>query len=95
MCCFYLESVFGQGLDSLHDHLLNPLHRQVTSCLLQTLAEEHNHLMARQWKQTITLQKPHSEIGGNIYISHCIDIDHSLGYKHFYKHVWERDILYI
>ncbi len=40
----YLQSVFGQGLGSFHDDLLDPLNWQVTSSLLQTLTEEANHL---------------------------------------------------
>lgn len=40
----YLQPVFRQGLGSFHDDLLNPLHRQVTSGLLQTLTEESYHL---------------------------------------------------
>lgn len=44
----YLQSVFGQCLGSFHDDLLNSLNRQVTSSLLQTLAEEANHLKVTQ-----------------------------------------------
>lgn len=40
----YLQPVCGQGLSSLHDDLLNPLDREVTSSLLQPLAEEADHL---------------------------------------------------
>lgn len=40
----YLQFVCGQGLGSFHDDLLNPFDGQVTSCLLQTVAEEADHL---------------------------------------------------
>lgn len=47
VCMFwrmYLQFVCGQGLGSFHDDLLNPFDGQVTSCLLQTVAEEADHL---------------------------------------------------
>lgn len=40
----YLQTVFGQGHSTFLDDLLNSLYWQVTSCLLQTLTEESNHL---------------------------------------------------
>ena len=69
----YLQSVTGQGLGSFHDDLLNPLNWQVTSCLLQTLTEEANHLMVR-WEEKAN---QNTEVNSGLVLSKCTYQHHS------------------